>query len=166
MTIFWVVVLHSLKEVYWHFRGACCLHHHIIALMMDAASTSETLLNFHQATWRNNPEDSHLQICYHENLKSHLFCDHEWTNEWMNEWRILLSYHDLFHTLRHKALAKRTKRFCSVSRWDEETFYIILKDQEYYHPSMNCLVDSLQTAKSPSCRQRHNFALKSTYCNC
>jgi hypothetical protein len=28
---------------------------------MEAASTSETLVNFYQATWRNDPEDSHLQ---------------------------------------------------------------------------------------------------------
>jgi hypothetical protein len=33
----------------------------VIALMMEAASTSETLLNFYQTTWHNNPEDSHLQ---------------------------------------------------------------------------------------------------------
>jgi hypothetical protein len=28
--------------------------------MMEAASASETLVNFYQTTWRNNPEDSHL----------------------------------------------------------------------------------------------------------
>jgi hypothetical protein len=28
--------------------------------MMDAARTSETLINFHQTTRRYNPEDSHL----------------------------------------------------------------------------------------------------------
>jgi hypothetical protein len=32
-----------------------------ISLMMGAASTSETSVNFYQTTWRNNPEDSHLQ---------------------------------------------------------------------------------------------------------
>jgi hypothetical protein len=32
----------------------------VIALMMEAASTSEMSLNFHQTTQRNNPEDSHL----------------------------------------------------------------------------------------------------------
>jgi hypothetical protein len=32
-----------------------------IALMIEAASTSETLVNFYQTTWRNNPEDSNLQ---------------------------------------------------------------------------------------------------------
>jgi hypothetical protein len=32
----------------------------LITLMMEAASTSETLVNFYQTTWRYNPEDSHL----------------------------------------------------------------------------------------------------------
>jgi hypothetical protein len=27
MAVFWVVALCSLVEVYWHFRGCCCLHH-------------------------------------------------------------------------------------------------------------------------------------------
>jgi hypothetical protein len=31
-----------------------------IALMMEAASGSETSVNFYQTTRRNNPEDSHL----------------------------------------------------------------------------------------------------------
>jgi hypothetical protein len=31
--------------------------------MMEAASTSEMLVNFYQTTW-HNPEDSHLQIHY------------------------------------------------------------------------------------------------------
>jgi hypothetical protein len=39
--------------------------------MMKAASTSETLVNFYQTTWRYNPEDSHLHIRRRENLKSH-----------------------------------------------------------------------------------------------
>jgi hypothetical protein len=33
----------------------------VIALIMEAASTSETSANFYQATQCNNPEDSHLQ---------------------------------------------------------------------------------------------------------
>jgi hypothetical protein len=33
-----------------------------IALMMEAARTSETLLNFYQTARRYNPEDSHLII--------------------------------------------------------------------------------------------------------
>jgi hypothetical protein len=43
----------------------------IIRAMMEAASTSETLVNFYQTTRRNNPEDSHLHAC-RENLKSHI----------------------------------------------------------------------------------------------
>jgi hypothetical protein len=37
-----------------------------IALMMEAARTSETLVNFYQTTGRYNPEDSHLRrtFCY------------------------------------------------------------------------------------------------------
>jgi hypothetical protein len=41
-------------EVIWHMM--------IIALMMEAVSTSETLVNFYQTTWRNIPEDSHLVL--------------------------------------------------------------------------------------------------------
>jgi hypothetical protein len=39
MAVFWVVVM--------------------IALMMEAARTSETSVNFYQTTQCNNPEDSH-----------------------------------------------------------------------------------------------------------
>jgi hypothetical protein len=45
MAIFWVAASDSL-----------------IALKMDEAQTSETLVNLHQSTWRYNPEDSHLQL--------------------------------------------------------------------------------------------------------
>jgi hypothetical protein len=41
------------------------------ALMMEAASTPEMLVNFYQTTWCNIPEDSHLHTRHHENLKSH-----------------------------------------------------------------------------------------------
>jgi hypothetical protein len=54
---------------------ACCLHHQgdesLIALMMEAGSSSETAVNVYQTTRRNNPEDSHLRTCRRENLKSH-----------------------------------------------------------------------------------------------
>jgi hypothetical protein len=49
MAVFWIVALCSLVEVYRRFR-----------VMMEAASTSEMLVNFYQTTWRCNPEDSHL----------------------------------------------------------------------------------------------------------
>jgi hypothetical protein len=60
MAVFWVVAPCSLVEVYQRFRGPFCLHYQI-ALMMEAARTSETLLNFYQTTQRYSPEDSHLQ---------------------------------------------------------------------------------------------------------
>jgi hypothetical protein len=43
----------------------------MIALMMEAASTSETSVNFYQTTRRNNQEDTHLHTRRRENLKSH-----------------------------------------------------------------------------------------------
>jgi hypothetical protein len=36
----------------------------VIALMMEAASTSEMLVNFYHTTRRNIPEDSHLRGYY------------------------------------------------------------------------------------------------------
>jgi hypothetical protein len=49
MTVFWDVALCT-PVVYRRF----------IALMMEAASTSETSVNFSQTTRGNIPEDSHL----------------------------------------------------------------------------------------------------------
>jgi hypothetical protein len=43
-----------------------------IALMMEAASTSETSVNLCQTTRRYNPEDSHIHTRRRENLKAHL----------------------------------------------------------------------------------------------
>jgi hypothetical protein len=43
----------------------------MIALMMKAASTSETSANFYHTTRRNNPGDNHLHPYRHQNLKSH-----------------------------------------------------------------------------------------------
>jgi hypothetical protein len=45
--------------------------------MMEAASTSETLVNFYQTTRRYNPEDSHLHTHRRENLKSFLISSSE-----------------------------------------------------------------------------------------
>jgi hypothetical protein len=39
--------------------------------MLEAASTSETLVNFYHAIRYNIPEDSHLHTCHCENLKYH-----------------------------------------------------------------------------------------------
>jgi hypothetical protein len=46
-----------------------------IALMMEAANTSETSVNFYETTRRNITEDSHLRIRRRENLKSHFEID-------------------------------------------------------------------------------------------
>jgi hypothetical protein len=35
----------------------------MVALMMEAARSSETLVNFYQTTRRYNPEDSHIHFC-------------------------------------------------------------------------------------------------------
>jgi hypothetical protein len=43
----------------------------LIVLMMEAANTPETSVNFYQTARRNNPEDSHLHIRRRKNLKSH-----------------------------------------------------------------------------------------------
>jgi hypothetical protein len=50
----------------FHTRGL------LIVLMIEAARTSETLVNFYQTTWCYNPEDSHLHTLRRENLKSYL----------------------------------------------------------------------------------------------
>jgi hypothetical protein len=59
MDVFRVVTPCSLVEVYQRFRCPCCLHH-LIALMMEAARSFETVVNFYRTTRRYNPEDSHL----------------------------------------------------------------------------------------------------------
>jgi hypothetical protein len=44
----------------------------MIALIMEAVSTSETSVNFYHTTRHNNPEDSHLHTRRRENLKSYI----------------------------------------------------------------------------------------------
>jgi hypothetical protein len=41
-------------------------------IMVEAASTSETSVNFYQIKRRNNPAASHLLACRHESLNSGL----------------------------------------------------------------------------------------------
>jgi hypothetical protein len=60
MAAFWGVALCSLVDINWCFRGAYCLHHYTITVMMEAVSSSETLDNIYLATRCNIPEDSHL----------------------------------------------------------------------------------------------------------
>jgi hypothetical protein len=54
----------------WLFYGL--LRRVMIALMMEAVSTSETSVNFNQTTQRNNPEDDDFHTRRRKNLKSHL----------------------------------------------------------------------------------------------
>jgi hypothetical protein len=44
----------------------------LIALMMEAAKSSETLVYFYQTARLYNPEDNHLSTNRRENLKSYL----------------------------------------------------------------------------------------------
>jgi hypothetical protein len=52
----------------------------VIALMMQAVSTSETSVNFYQTTRRNIPEDSHLHhhllllLCKHKHINMIVNC--------------------------------------------------------------------------------------------
>jgi hypothetical protein len=53
-----------------------CLHSGLqsrIAMMMEAASTSQMSVNFYQTTRRYNSEDSHLHDRHSENLKSYFY---------------------------------------------------------------------------------------------
>jgi hypothetical protein len=54
-----------MTEPRFHARGV------LIALMMEAARTSETLVNFYQTPRRYNPEDNHLRTHRRQNLKSY-----------------------------------------------------------------------------------------------
>jgi hypothetical protein len=64
------LLLHLKKDIFW--VVALCSLAMITTLMMEAASTSETSVNFYQTTWRFNPEDSHLHNHHHDKLKSYI----------------------------------------------------------------------------------------------
>jgi hypothetical protein len=58
MAVFWDVPPCRLADVHRRFRGAYCLHHQgDERLMMEAVSSSETLVNIYQTTWYNIPEE-------------------------------------------------------------------------------------------------------------
>jgi hypothetical protein len=59
MTVFWVVAPCSLVDVS-EVLAASVIRAMMMDLMIEAASTSETLVNFYLTTRRNNSEDSHL----------------------------------------------------------------------------------------------------------
>jgi hypothetical protein len=67
MAVFWVVAPCSGRSLLAFQRSIIRV---VITLMMEAARTSEILVNFYQTTCLYNPEDSHLCAHRHENLKS------------------------------------------------------------------------------------------------
>jgi hypothetical protein len=69
LAVFWFVAPRSPVEVCRPFRGAFSLL--AMAVMMEAATSSETAVNFYQTTRCQNPEDSHLPTRHNENLGSH-----------------------------------------------------------------------------------------------
>jgi hypothetical protein len=70
MAVFWIVAPCSLVEVYRVSEVlAASIIRAMIGLMMEAARTSETSVNFYQTARRYNPEDSHLRTHRRENLK-------------------------------------------------------------------------------------------------
>jgi hypothetical protein len=56
--VYWIIAPCSLVEVYLHFSDTYCVYH--IALMVEAASTTETSANIYHTVGRNNSEDGHL----------------------------------------------------------------------------------------------------------
>jgi hypothetical protein len=60
-TVFLDVPPCSLEETDLRTFQNCLLLPSLIALMMEAISTSETSINFYETTRRNIPEDGHLQ---------------------------------------------------------------------------------------------------------
>jgi hypothetical protein len=81
------------------------------ALMMEAARTSETLVNFYQTTRCSNPEDSNLHTHRRENLKSYLDYSMMVTVIIMELKRLLFSYF-----LRVRIVAARPE--CHMSHED------------------------------------------------
>jgi hypothetical protein len=69
MTVFWDVSLADITNDSV-FITACTANANI-CLMMEAVSTTETVVYFYQTIWRSIPEDIHLHTRRHEKLKYH-----------------------------------------------------------------------------------------------
>jgi hypothetical protein len=66
----------------------------LIALMIEAARTSEMLVNFYQTTRRYNPQDSHLRTHSRENLKSYLIYVAVGVM-WSDTWKLIYATSDI-----------------------------------------------------------------------
>jgi hypothetical protein len=74
MAVFWVVVPCSLVKFTNVSEVLVASIIRAMRAMVEAAKTSEMLVNFYQTTWCYNPEDSHLHPRCHENLKFYVGC--------------------------------------------------------------------------------------------
>jgi hypothetical protein len=70
--------LTSLTPLFFFRKLFFCHTHFLIALMMEAARTSETLVTFYQTTGRYNPEDSHLRFTAVRTSKSYSWNIFSW----------------------------------------------------------------------------------------
>jgi hypothetical protein len=62
MTVFWLLASSGLVEVYRRFGYLQTPSSGHNAVIVAAANTSETSVNFYQTTRRSNPEDGHLHV--------------------------------------------------------------------------------------------------------
>jgi hypothetical protein len=66
MIVSWDIAPCNVADTYRRFRGAYSLQHEGITLMMEAVNTSQLSIS-------TRPENSHLDGCHCENLKSQLY---------------------------------------------------------------------------------------------
>jgi hypothetical protein len=91
----------------------------LIALMLEAAMTSEKLVNFYQTTWCYNPEDSHLR--WHSWTERLLV--HQWLRPWSAWWNqnynphILKFFLDIYTVCCVKKLKKKLTILKSTKFW-------------------------------------------------
>jgi hypothetical protein len=85
MAVFWAIAPCRPVWIYQRFRDLYCFHQQsideaLIALMVEAIQTSETLVNTYQSTWCYNPGDSHLWNLAWSQQVFWLICAFIWVN--------------------------------------------------------------------------------------